>query len=180
MSKCRLALRVLASAALGIACNKEAPPTAEQPRSPTAASAPDGPAEPAAAAGEAAPPAAAQSAAARISEAPFDLHLEGSPSYEAGKDAVVSIVLEAKPPFKVNEEYPYKFKVKEAPSLKYKSAVVGKDAAKHDKQRLTMPVSFVPESAGEHSVAGQFAFSVCTDENCLIEKRDLELVVSVK
>ena len=33
---------------------------------------------------------------------------------------------------------------------------------------------------GKHTLAGQFAFSVCTDETCLMEKRDLTLVVDVK
>jgi hypothetical protein len=80
----------------------------------------------------------------------------------------------------VNDQYPIKFKVKEAAGVKYPAAVVGKDKAKVEKQKATMPIAFVAESAGKQTVSGQFLFSVCTDENCLMEKRDLSLVVDVK
>jgi hypothetical protein len=70
--------------------------------------------------------------------------------------------------------------VKEGPGVKYSAAVVGKDKAKVEHMKATMPVAFVPESAGQHTVSGQLSFSVCTDENCLMEKRDLSLVVDVK
>jgi hypothetical protein len=43
-----------------------------------------------------------------------------------------------------------------------------------------MRVPFTPDGAGQRTVSGQFAFSVCTDETCLMEKRDLSLVVDVK
>jgi hypothetical protein len=92
----------------------------------------------------------------------------------------VEIVLEAKPPFHVNDQFPIKFKVKEGPGVKYPAAVVGKDKAKLEAMKATMPVAFVPESAGQHTVAGKFHFSVCTEENCLLEQRDLSLVVDVK
>jgi hypothetical protein len=88
--------------------------------------------------------------------------------------------LDAKPPFHVNTQYPYKFKAKDGPGVKYPNPVVTKDAAKLETQRVTMPVVFVPEASGDQTVSGQFAFSVCTDETCLMEKRDLTLVVSVK
>jgi hypothetical protein len=43
-----------------------------------------------------------------------------------------------------------------------------------------MPVSFTPDAAGKRTVAGQFAFSVCTEDKCLMEKRDLSLDVTVE
>ena len=42
-----------------------------------------------------------------------------------------------------------------------------------------LTVAFTPESAGKKKIAGQFSFSVCTDDKCLIEKRDLALDVQV-
>ena len=80
----------------------------------------------------------------------------------------------------INQQYPYKFKAKEAAGVKFAQPVVGKDAAKIEQQRVTMRVPFVPDAAGQRTVSGQFAFSVCTEETCLIEKRDLALVVDVK
>ena len=162
------------------ACNKEAPPTAERPKAPDAEARQNPtPAAPAEAPGAAPAPANA-AATSRVSESQFDVALAASGAYQAGKEGTVEVVLEAKAPFHVNDQYPIKFKVKDGPGVKYSAAVVGKDKAKVEHMKATMPVAFVPESAGQHTVSGQLSFSVCTDENCLMEKRDLSLVVDVK
>jgi hypothetical protein len=164
-----------------LGCNKEAPPTAEQPKAPDgeARTNPAVPVAPAAAPAETPAPAAAK-ASSRVSESQFDVAIAPSGAYQAGKEGTVEVVLEAKAPFHVNDQYPIKFKVKEGPGVKYAAAVVGKDKAKLEAMKATMPVAFVPESAGQHTVGGQLSFSVCTDENCLMEKRDLSVVVDVK
>jgi hypothetical protein len=173
---------------LALGCSKESPPTAEQPKSPVAAAAqpavaaaiPAAPgAEPAVkpVADVAAPAAARQS---QVKDANFELTLSPKGSYEVGKPAEAEILLEAKAPFHVNDKYPYKFKLKEASGLSFPGPQVGKDAVKLEKARATMSVAFTPKSAGKHELAGQFAFSVCTDDKCLIEKRDLSLLVDAK
>ena len=80
-------------------------------------------------------------------------------TYQAGKEGTVEIVLEAKKPFHVNAEYPIKFKVKEGPGVKYSAAVVGKDKAKLEEMRATMPVTFVPEAAAGLLIARALARS---------------------
>ena len=98
-----------------------------------------------------------------------------------GKEGTVEIVLDAKAPFHVNDQYPIKFKVKEGAGREVCRRPWSARTRRSSKQcEATMPVAFVPESAGQHTVAGQLSFSVCTDENCLMEKRDLSLVVDVK
>jgi|SRR5688572_2537939 hypothetical protein len=181
----------LAVLVLATACNKEVPKAAEEPRAaatPLAAE-PAGPTLPAAAtaksgAPDAAPPAepapAAAQAASRITEESFELNFAGKPDYEAGKPGEATITLDAKPPFHVNDKYPYKFKLKETAGLKFPNPVVAKDAAKLEKQRMTMNVGFTPEAAGKHTISGVLQFSVCTDDKCLIEKRDLALEVQSK
>jgi hypothetical protein len=185
---CALAL------ALAVACSKESPPTAEQPKSPIGAAAQPEvaaalPAPPAAepAAGlkpaVAAEPAAAEPAAAgasQVTDTSFELKIAPKGAYEAGKPAEAEIVLDAKPPFHVNDKYPYKFKLKEAKGLTFPAPLVGKDAVKLEKARATMSVAFTPQTAGKHELGGQFSFSVCTDDKCLIEKRDLSLLVDAK
>jgi len=178
------AVAALVALSASPACNKETPPAAEQSKAPDAEVRADpAPAlTPASAPVEAATgaPAPAPAAASSVSESQFALALTASGAYEMGKEGTAVVVLDAKPPFHVNDQYPIKFKVKEAAGVKYPQAVVGKDKAKVEKQKATMPVAFVPESAGKQTVSGQFLFSVCTDENCLMEKRDLSLVVDVK
>jgi hypothetical protein len=180
---------LLSAAALLVACKREAPPAGEDARVPTVQSPAPVAADTKPAALQATgsdattaspPTAAAQAGASRYDEANFTVVARPSGEYAAGKEGAFEIVLDAKPPFHTNQQYPYKFKAKEGPGVKFPQPVVGKDAAKLETQRLTMRVPFTPDGAGQRTVSGQFAFSVCTDETCLMEKRDLAVVVDVK
>lgn len=167
-----------------LACQRESPPVTQEAKAPTAGAVATAPASaaPGTPGATDAPAAAAAPAAGtnKYDEGKFVLSLEPAGEVAAGKDGVVNVVLVANPPFHTNQEYPYKFKAKEGDGVKFAKPVVGKDAAKLEKQSLTMPVAFSAEKAGKATVAGQFAFSICTDETCLIEKRDLALSVDVK
>jgi len=124
-------------------------------------------------------PAATGVGTAKVSDSSFELSLEPKAGLKAGQAGNVEVVLLAKAPFHVNDKYPIKLKLKETAGLKYESLTLGKDAVKLETMRATLPVAFTPERAGKFTVAGQFAFSVCTDDKCLMEKRDLALDVSV-
>jgi hypothetical protein len=164
------------------ACKNQAPPAAEAtaaapaPNAPAAASAPTVTGDPAPAAADSAPAAAAQS---KYSEAGFDLVLQPKGDYASGKAGEADVVLSAKPPYHVNDKYPYKFKLKEAPGLSFANMVVTKDTVKFEPARATVPVAFTP-TAGKHTLSGQLSFSVCTDDKCMIEKRDLALEIEAK
>jgi hypothetical protein len=183
----QVAFLLLGGLALAVACSKEVTPGAEPPqsgvgRSPVTTSAAAVAAPPAAPAPEpqAAPETAAALAASnKVSEPNFDLSIEPKGDFKSGQAATVEIVLLAKGPFKVNDKYPYKFKVKEGAGVKYPGAVI-KDGVKLEKTRAVLPVPFTPESAGKKQIAGRFDFSVCTPERCLIEKRELALAIDVK
>lgn len=166
------------------ACSKDRPASVEAPTSAALVSAP-GAAAPGVASAQnnpAAQPAPAESTVgtARVDEANFSINFAPSGAYEAGKDAQAQIVLEAKPPFHVNDNYPYKFKLKDDPGLVFANAVVGKDNVKLETARATMNVPFKVKDAGKHTLAGQFSFSVCTEDKCLMEKRELALVLEAK
>jgi hypothetical protein len=49
---------------------------------------------------------------------------------------------------------------------------------KLENMKAVVPVSFTPE-AGKRTIAGTLAFSVCTEDKCLMEKQDLALEVVV-
>ena len=172
---------LLSAALLGAGCSKETP-------------APEGPkpAEPAARSGTEVTPASATAesdegalgepsaaAKARFDESNFDLKMQAKGSYKAGQAGSLEVVLDAKKPFKVNDKYPYKLKLAKSDGVKYPAPIVKKDSVKLEPQRAVMTVAFTPESAGKKKIAGQFSFSVCTDDKCLIEKRDLALDVQV-
>jgi hypothetical protein len=167
-------------------CSKETPPSAEQPR--TAASPPkheEAPTTPAAVTNAAEKnsdpaPAAAENASAKIDETNFALAFSSKGAYSAGKAGELEIVLEAKDPFHVNDKYPYKFKLADSPGVTYPDKVVTKDHVKLEHKKAVMTVAFTPSDAGKKKISGVFHFSVCTEDKCMIEKRDLALDVDVK
>jgi pyruvate/2-oxoglutarate dehydrogenase complex dihydrolipoamide acyltransferase (E2) component len=188
MARCSLSVSGSVSICLALSvlcfsgCKNQAPPAAEataaEPAPPAPAAAPVAAADSAAAApAEAAP---ATPAASKYTEAGFDLVLQPKGTYASGQAGEAEIVLNAKARFHVNNQYPYMFKVKEAPGLKFANLVVAKDLVKIEPTKATVPVAFTPESAGKHTVAGQLSFSVCTDDKCMIEKRDLALEIESK
>ncbi len=165
------------------ACSKnQAPPAAESTATPptpaAAASVADTSGPAVAAADSAALPAA--DAKSSYNESNFDLSLAPKGAYAPGQAGEADIVLNAKAPFHVNQNYPYKFKLKETPGVKYANLIVAKDQVKLEPARATLPVAFTPETAGKHVVTGQLSFSVCTDDKCMIEKRELALEIDAK
>lgn len=133
------------------------------------------------------PPAASASAPGATSHAPaaefheetFDLALRPVGSYSSGKPGVAEIVLTPKGEYHTNDRYPYKFKTDASSGVAYRIPVFTKDDVTLEEKRATMKVDFTPDGAGEKTVSGQFAFSLCSAERCLVEKRDLALKLSV-
>ena len=174
---------VLAGSLFVVACNKETPPAAEEPRSASNAATPQAAPPVADAASAAAAPAAAEvpaTGAAKFTDAAFEVTLEPKGAAKAGQASALEVTLLAKAPYHVNDKYPIKLKLKETPGVKFDNLVVSKEAAKVEAMKAVMPVSFTPDGAGKRTVAGQFAFSVCTDDKCLMEKRDLLVELNVE
>jgi hypothetical protein len=117
---------------------------------------------------------------ARYDEASFSLELKSTGTYKAGEAGAVSVVLAAKEPFKCNDKYPYKLKLDENEGVKLERAVLTKDALALEKHKAVMTVPFTPSASGSRRVSGEFSFSVCTDDKCLIEKRKLAIDVAVQ
>ncbi len=167
-----LSVAVLAGALVaGIACSKETSATPE-PTSPPASVAKEVASDTA--------PAPAAAAAPKFSEDNFNLEIRSAGGdYKVGESGFVEVVLAAKGVFKCNDKYPYKLKLQPADGVKFPNQVVKKDAATIAKEQVVMKVAFTPETAGRKKIGGRFSFSVCTDDKCLIEKRDLALDVLV-
>jgi hypothetical protein len=175
---------VLVGCALWLgACSKESTPAAEQPNAPERGTTPATEVTPAAVPagggdeGELGAP--SPLAKPRFDEPNFALEIKPKGSYKVGEAGAVEVLLDAKKPFKPNDKYPYKLKLAKSEGVKFPAAVVKKDAVKLEPQRAVMTVALTPETAGKKQVGGQFSFSVCTDEKCLIEKRDLTVEIQV-
>jgi hypothetical protein len=120
-------------------------------------------------------------AAADFHEETFDLVIRPVGPYAAGKVGVAEVELTAKGGYHCNDKYPYKFKIieDETHGLKFDSPIFTKDAVRLETMRATMKLAFTPDSKGEKTLAGNFSFSLCSAERCLVEKRELLLKISV-
>ncbi len=110
----------------------------------------------------------------------FELSLEAAGPFSVGKPAEAKVVLVAKSGFKVNDQYPFKLALNDAAGLEFPNKVVTRDAMTLEKHQGVMKVAFTPKTPGAHTLSGRFSFSVCTEERCLIEKRELSLEVTAK
>jgi hypothetical protein len=125
-------------------------------------------------------PAASESGSApasRFDDAAFSLTMEAKGPFAAGKPAAVNVVLTAKGPHHVNQEYPHKLKLKATDGITYPQAVIGRDAMRISNTQAEFSVPLTPSRSGKLTVGGDFAFSLCTADRCLIEKRALALEI---
>lgn len=114
-----------------------------------------------------------------VNDESFSTWLQAVSPVSAGSPATVEAVLVAKSGYHCNAEYPHKFKLGAAPAgLSYPEATVKGMQVSPERSVLRIPV--VAQSPGKATVSGTFQFSVCNDERCLIEKRDLSLALEVK
>jgi hypothetical protein len=117
----------------------------------------------------------------KLDEKNFSVVMQSSGPYKAGEQGNVEVVLEPKGAFHCNQEYPYKMKLAAAPAgVTYPMAVVKTENVTVTPERAVMKVPFVAEKAGEAKLTGNFYFSVCTSEQCVIENRELAVMVKVE
>lgn len=127
---------------------------------------------------EAKAPAGTTVQGAVVNEEPFSTWLQVTSPAKAGGPLQVEAVLVAKAPYHCNAEYPHKFKLSAAPAgLSYPEETVRGMKVTPERSVLTIPVN--AQSAGRPTVAGTLSFSVCTEERCLVEKRELSVALDV-
>lgn len=117
---------------------------------------------------------------ATLDSAAFHVDLQPVGEYRAGKPAVAEVVLVAKGDYKVNDKYPYRFKFSQGERVRPADSVVTKDAVRFSHRKAVMTLPFTPTASGKSTLAGEFRFSVCTNDRCLVERADLALTVVVR
>jgi hypothetical protein len=116
----------------------------------------------------------------KLDEKNFSLEMKSAGPYKAGAQGFVEVVLEPKGEFHCNQEYPYKIKLGTAPAgITYPQAVVKNDAITVKPEKAVMKVPFTADKPGESKVSGNFFFSVCTSQQCVIDNRELAVMVKV-
>lgn len=101
--------------------------------------------------------------------------------YAAGKLGQLEIALESRGEWHVNQEYPIRVDIKAGEGVKVPKAELVKDDATEfgeEKVRFLAPVE--PSTAGTHEVTCDVSFAMCTEENCILEKRTVVTELEVQ
>ncbi|KPK16931.1 MAG: hypothetical protein AMJ62_03325 [Myxococcales bacterium SG8_38] len=103
------------------------------------------------------------------------------PEYRVGKPGEVELALEGRGEWHVNQEYPIRVDLSAGPALKLeKQKLVKDDAKEFGEEKVRFVAALEPSAAGEHEVRCDVSFAMCTDENCILEKRTVTMQVEVE
>jgi len=101
--------------------------------------------------------------------------------YTIGKAGEVEIALEGRGEWHVNQEYPIRVELKAAPGVALaKNELVKDDAKEFGEEKVRFLAAVEPSAAGEHEVTCDVSFAMCTEENCILEKRTVAMQLKVE
>jgi hypothetical protein len=101
--------------------------------------------------------------------------------YTVGKTGEVEIALEGRGEWHVNQEYPIQVELKAAPGVTLKKKELVKDDAKEfGEDRVRFLAAVEPSAVGEHEVTCDVSFAMCTEENCILERRTVAMQLKVE
>lgn len=101
--------------------------------------------------------------------------------YKAGEKGSFTITLRPKAGYKVNAQFPVRFKTNAAPEgLAYSKAVLKREDGTFTDAEGAFAVEFTASRAGTYPVGGTLSLSVCNDKTCLMEKVALDGSVVVE
>jgi hypothetical protein len=101
--------------------------------------------------------------------------------FKVGAEGTATVTLTTKGVYHINAQYPYRFKAAAPPNgLTYPKPVLQRADGKFEEKRAVFKLSFVASQPGKFNVGGAFHLSVCSAENCLVDKPSLDVSVSVE
>ena len=152
-----------------------AKPAADSKEAPAATTPPQAAAGDEAAAEPDAPP------APKIENDMFALTLASTGGDKVGRNGALSIHLAGRGEWHVNQEYPIKFEIQAPEALGVTKATLERsDAKKFGEEEAEFESGIAPKTAGAHEGKCEASFAMCTEENCVLEKRTLALNVQVE
>ncbi|MFT3764106.1 MAG: hypothetical protein QM820_01080 [Minicystis sp.] len=107
--------------------------------------------------------------------------IKAGSGYKAGAEGAVEVTLATKGAYHTNAQYPYKFKLNDAPDgLSYPKPTLQRADGAFEEKKGTFKVPFNAAKPGKYTIAGVFSLSVCSEANCIMDKVPLEVSVEVK
>lgn len=134
------------------------------------------------AAAEAAPAQVEGPAGPRIETGMYALSLApGKSGFAVGKPGELQIQLEGRGDWHVNQDYPIRVKIAVGEGVSVdKAELVRSDAKRFDEGQVEFLAQVQPSVAGEHEVECEVSFAMCTEENCIREKRTVAMVLKAE
>jgi hypothetical protein len=131
-------------------------------------------------------PARGDAPGSRVERPAYVVEVAGAGEVRPGVAAQFEVKLAARGGFHINAEYPSSFKVTAgSDAVRYPKPKVDRASGlaydrcsgSDDSCAARAQIPFVVNRPGAHAVGGVLAFSVCDEEQCLIEKVPLSLAV---
>src|SRR5262249_28038222 len=99
-----------------------------------------------------------------------------------GGSGELEIVLVAKDGYHINDAYPYKLRTSAEPAgaVTFEKPELLRAQGTYTKTEARFKTKFVGAKPAEAKIGGLFALSVCTAKECVIEKIQLEVPVTVR
>ncbi len=99
-----------------------------------------------------------------------------------GGAGAFQVSLVAKDGYHINDEFPYKLKAAADPQgmVTFEVPELSRKDGKYTKTDARFELKFVGARAGVAKVGGTMALSVCTKKECIVEKIELEVPVTVR
>jgi hypothetical protein len=126
---------------------------------------------------EGTPVQAAEPAKASAETDAYSVALKAPTSVKAGALSTLEVSVTPKAPFHCNMEYPYKLKLEPNPALALRGDAITKEAFQISAEGTKLQVPFTATKAGQYVVTGQLSFSVCKDDQCLVERQALSVAI---
>jgi hypothetical protein len=126
-------------------------------------------------------PADASVSKAKSDEAHYVAEIKPEGPYAVGKEGLVEVVVAAKGDYKLNPQFPIKFKLdKPSDGISLPKDVLRREDGTFDERGGNFKVPFTAARAGKFTIAGTMSISVCNEKRCLMEKVPLDLEVTVQ
>ena len=102
------------------------------------------------------------------------------PAHQVGKAGVLEIELGGRGQWHINQDYPIRVDLNADPGVSLpKAELVKADAAEFTEDKVKFLAAVEPSEAGDHEVSCKVSFAMCTDDNCVLEKRTVAMQLRV-
>jgi hypothetical protein len=99
-----------------------------------------------------------------------------------GGTGALQVVLVAKDGYHINDEFPYKLQMSAEPRgvVAFETSELSRKDGTYTKTGAHFNAKFVGARGGVAKIGGTMALSVCTKKECVIDKIDVEVPVTVR